>query len=141
MDLKFIAYTLCAIPLVQVVLALHAILLGAGGIIGFVKAQSKPSLIAGVASAAMLLVCLAVSILAPTIAELIAWVVSDILAAVFAIRLKKTKKFMPSGMMLFVCLILGTYYLVATVTPWLITRHQGANSSQAQSQSILFRRC
>ncbi|MCW5822240.1 MAG: TMEM14 family protein [Cyanobacteria bacterium TGS_CYA1] len=133
MDLNFIANTLCAVSVVQVILVLHAILLAAGGIMGFVKAQSKPSLIAGVASAAILLVCLGVSFLAPTTAELIAFVVSDILVAVFAMRLKKTKKFMPSGMMLFVCLFLGTYYLVAAVTPWIITRHQGANSSQAQS--------
>lgn len=71
-----------------------AILL-AGGIAGFVKAGSKPSLIAGVAFS-LAFVAWQMGWLGP------AWVADVLLVVllgVFAGRLAKTRKFMPAGLM------------------------------------------
>ncbi len=131
MDLNFVANYLCPVYIVQVALVSHAVLLGAGGIIGFVKAKSKPSLIAGVTSAILLLICFVGSFVAPTTAELGAFVISDLLVTVFAIRMSKTKKFMPSGMLMIICLVAGIYYLVAAITPWLVSNNQSQNQYQS----------
>jgi uncharacterized membrane protein (UPF0136 family) len=86
-------------------LLVFAALVAAGGVMGFVKAQSKPSLISGVVSAILLAVCFFVTNDHPNTGLLAGWVLTDLLFVVFAIRLAKTKKFMPSGMMLALCAI------------------------------------
>ncbi len=133
MDLNFVANYLCPVYIVQVALVSHAVLLGAGGIIGYVKAKSRPSFIAGVTSAILLFLCFVGSFVAPTTAELGAFVISDLLVAVFAIRMAKTKKFMPSGMLMVICLVASTYYLVAAITPWIVAKSQSQNPNQYQS--------
>lgn len=122
MSMDFIANQLCAIDVVRIVLIIQGVLLGLGGVMGFVKANSKPSLIAGVISAILIFTCLGFTFVAPTAAEFAAFIISDLLVTVFAIRLKKTKKFMPSGLMLAICLGAGTYYLIAAVTPMVMTK-------------------
>lgn len=71
----------------------------AGGIVGFVKAQSKPSLVAGLASGALLfgaagLVC-SERVVAGAI---LGGVVSLALVGRFAPAFAKTKKLMPAGL-------------------------------------------
>ena len=82
------------------VLWVYIVLLVAGGLIGFLKAKSKVSLIMSVTFAALLILCAA--------GIVFQYYVADILLAallvVFAIRLTKTKKFMPSGLMLILTL-------------------------------------
>ena len=78
-----------------IVLWIYIVLLVAGGVMGFVKAGSKPSLIASTVFAAALVLC-QLQILRP------AWVVDlllGLLVVVFIMRLVKTKKFMPAGLM------------------------------------------
>lgn len=78
-----------------IVLWIYIVLLVAGGVAGFVKAGSKPSLIAASVFAAALVLC-QLQVLRP------AWVVDlllGLLVVVFVIRLVKTKKFMPAGLM------------------------------------------
>lgn len=77
------------------VLWVYIVLLVVGGLIGFLKAGSKPSLIASVAFAALLSLC-ATGILNSLITDLLL----AALLIVFGMRLAKTKKFMPAGMML-----------------------------------------
>ena len=77
-----------------------AVLVLVGGIIGFKKANSKASLIAGIASSIMLGICFGLTLAFPLIGLIAAFVVSLCLDVVFGIRLHKTKKFMPAGMML-----------------------------------------
>ena len=77
------------------VLWVYIVLLVVGGLIGFLKAGSKPSLIASVAFAALLSLC-AAGILNSLITDLLL----AALLVVFGMRLAKTKKFMPAGMML-----------------------------------------
>lgn len=82
------------------ILWIYIVLLLVGGMIGFLKAGSKISLITSAVSAALLVLSAMPGILAPTFRRNLADVIMAALLVVFAIRLTKTKKFMPSGMML-----------------------------------------
>ena len=81
------------------VLWVYIVLLLVGGLIGFFKAQSKVSLISSLVFAAVL-VLTQTGIFNPTLARNLANVIMAALLVVFAVRLAKTKKFMPSGLML-----------------------------------------
>jgi uncharacterized membrane protein (UPF0136 family) len=82
------------------VLWIYIVLLLVGGLIGFYKGKSKVSLIMSSVFAALLILTLLHGILAPTFASNLANLILLMLLVVFAIRLAKTKKFMPSGLML-----------------------------------------
>jgi len=82
------------------VLWVYILLLLAGGLFGFLKAKSKISLITSTVSAAILALCAVRGVLDLRFAGIVANVVMILLIVVFAIRLTKTKKFMPSGLML-----------------------------------------
>src|SRR5437867_5054414 len=82
----------------------YAVLMLVGGVIGYRTAASRPSLIAGVLSAAVLLGAYAWSLSNPSRGFLLAAVVAVLLAANFGLRLAKTGNFMPSGMLLIVSL-------------------------------------
>ena len=81
------------------ILWIYIILLLAGGLFGFFKAGSKVSLITSAVAAAMLVLA-ATGLFAPTSDRRLADVIMAALLVVFAIRLAKTRKFMPSGLML-----------------------------------------
>jgi len=81
------------------VLWIYIVLLLVGGLIGFLKAGSKVSLISSSVFAAVL-VLTQTGIFEPTVAHNLVNVLLAALLVVFAIRLAKTKKFMPSGLML-----------------------------------------
>lgn len=78
----------------------YIILLVAGGMFGYFKAGSRPSLIASVVFAALLSLCAAPGILSPRLAASVTDLLLVALLVVFGLRLSKTKKFMPSGLML-----------------------------------------
>ena len=78
----------------------YGLLSGLGGIWGYLKSKSKPSLIAGCLSAILLLIAGAMQIQGASAGLAIAKIVVLLLAAVFTVRLVKTGKFMPSGIML-----------------------------------------
>jgi uncharacterized membrane protein (UPF0136 family) len=82
------------------VLWIYIILLVAGGLVGYLKAKSQVSLIMAASFAAALSLCAAHVISYPHFAE----VLLAALLVVFAVRLTKTKKFMPAGMMLAITL-------------------------------------
>jgi len=82
------------------ILWIYIVLLVVGGLIGFLKAKSKVSLIMAVVFAALLSLCAAHLVFYPYVANYLL----AALLVVFAIRLTKTKKFMPSGMMLILTL-------------------------------------
>ena len=83
------------------VLWIYIVLLVIGGLIGFLKAKSKVSLIMSVAFAAGLSLCAADVIFKAYVADILL----AALLVVFAMRLAKTKKFMPAGLMLLVTII------------------------------------
>ena len=82
------------------VLWTYIILLLAGGLVGFLRAGSKVSLITSAAFAAALVLCATPGIFDASFRTNLANVLMAALLVVFAIRLSKTKKFMPSGLML-----------------------------------------
>jgi uncharacterized membrane protein (UPF0136 family) len=82
------------------VLWIYVVLLLVGGLIGFLKAGSKVSLITSAVSAAILALTAIPGLFEPAFRTGVANVLMAALLIVFAIRLTKTKKFMPSGMLL-----------------------------------------
>ena len=84
------------------VLWAYIILLLVGGLIGFFKAKSKVSLITSAVFAAVLVLAVLPGIFQPAFARNLVNVILALLLVVFAVRLAKTKKFMPSGLMLVV---------------------------------------
>ena len=78
----------------------YIILLVVGGLIGFWKAKSQISLVMSVSFAAALSLCAAGIVFQPYVANILL----ALLMVVFAMRLVKTKKFMPSGLMLLLTL-------------------------------------
>jgi uncharacterized membrane protein (UPF0136 family) len=84
----------------EVILWIYIVLLVIGGLIGFLKAKSKISLIMSLAFAIVLGVCAVERLPVEW-----SWGILSFLALIFFIRLLKTKKFMPAGMMLLITLI------------------------------------
>lgn len=76
-----------------------------GGISGYIKAKSKVSLISGIVSGIALIVAAFVQLQSLPLGSTIAQVITLMLVVVFAIRLIKTHKFMPAGLMLILGII------------------------------------
>lgn len=83
------------------ILWIYIILLIIGGLIGFLKAKSKISLIMSACFAAALSLCAAHIIFRDYVADILLVA----LLVVFSMRLAKTKKFMPAGLMLVLTII------------------------------------
>jgi uncharacterized membrane protein (UPF0136 family) len=83
------------------VLWTYIVLLVIGGLIGFLKAKSQVSLIMSVAFAAALSLCAAGVIFQPYVADILL----AALLVVFGLRLVKTRKFMPAGLMLVITVL------------------------------------
>jgi uncharacterized membrane protein (UPF0136 family) len=83
------------------ILWIYIVLLVAGGLVGYFKAKSQVSLIMSAGFAAALSLCAAGIIFKEYVADILL----ATLLVVFAMRLAKTKKFMPSGLMLTVTLV------------------------------------
>lgn len=80
----------------ELILWIYIVLLVIGGVIGFVKAKSKPSLIAS----SIFAVALALVNLRIINVNHLADILLGLLIIVFALRYAKTKKFMPAGLMI-----------------------------------------
>lgn len=83
------------------VLWIYIVLLLVGGLIGFFKGKSQVSLVMSASFAAALVLCALGIIFKLYVADILL----ALLLVVFAMRLAKTKKFMPAGMMLVATLI------------------------------------
>jgi len=83
------------------ILWIYIVLLVIGGLIGFLKGKSKVSLIMSIAFAAALILCATGKVFQSNVADILL----AALLVVFAIRLAKTKKFMPAGLMLVVTIV------------------------------------
>src|SRR5207249_3505021 len=89
----------------NLVLWIYIVLLVIGGLIGFLKAKSKVSLIMSVTFAVLLILTAIPGLFTERAAGIIADIILAALLIVFTMRLAKTKKFMPSGMMLIVTIL------------------------------------
>jgi uncharacterized membrane protein (UPF0136 family) len=77
----------------------YGILAIVGGIIGYVQAKSKASLISGIISGLLLIIAGVMQLQGQGLGRILAIVVTIALIIVFAMRLAKTRKFMPAGLM------------------------------------------
>ena len=86
--------------LAKIILSIYGILMLGGGVMGYVKAHSKPSLIMGIISG--ILIFIGVYLLGTNVKAGMTLVtaVSALLTGVFFLRLLKTHAFMPAGMLL-----------------------------------------
>jgi uncharacterized membrane protein (UPF0136 family) len=92
-------------PLIgQVALGIYGVLLIAGGIVGYLKAGSRPSVIAGTISGLIAFAALGIST-RDVLGFRIGAVLAVLMLIVFDIRFFKTRKIMPSGLLAFLSLI------------------------------------
>jgi uncharacterized membrane protein (UPF0136 family) len=78
----------------------YGILTLVGGIAGYLKAKSQASLISGVVSGLLLIFAGTAQLMGQSWGLTLAAVISAVLVVVFILRLVKTKKFMPAGMLI-----------------------------------------
>ncbi len=95
--------------LAPILTLIYGILAIVGGAIGYKQAGSQASLISGLVSGLLLLIGAYLLFGGSLSGALLAGVVSSVLVIVFSIRLAKTRKFMPAGLMI----ILGVINLIA----------------------------
>ena len=86
----------------NIVLWIYIVLLVVGGLIGFLKAKSKISLYMSCGFAAALVLCAIPNFFDTKFRSGLANVLMSVLLVAFTLRLAKTKKFMPAGLMLLV---------------------------------------
>ena len=99
----------------QITLIVYALLVETGGIIGFLLKKSKPSLIAGAASGGVLIIAFALTFFNRQLGLWIGAVVSLLLCLVFVIRLARTRRFMPAGMLLILSVAAAAILLASVV--------------------------
>lgn len=89
----------------RITMLILCVLVAVGGIFGYLKAQSKASLISGVISGALLGAAYYVSGRNASQGMIMGAVICGLLCIVFGIRLKKTGKFMPAGLLLILSIV------------------------------------
>ena len=105
-----------ATNIAHITLAVYAALLAIGGVIGFVKARSHASLIAGLVSAIAALVALALSLAGYRWGVALGSILAIALFVFFGTRYARSRRMMPAGLMAIVSLIvLG---MMMAVTDW-----------------------
>ncbi|EKQ69487.1 small integral membrane protein [Leptolyngbyaceae cyanobacterium JSC-12] len=96
------------------VLLLYAVLVIAGGVMGYLKAQSQPSLISGLISGIALLIAWLIVLFQSYNAGMgLAICLAIALLIVFALRFWKTRKFMPAGLMASLSMVCGMIFAIA----------------------------
>jgi uncharacterized membrane protein (UPF0136 family) len=106
--------TFLVVAIAPWVLLLYAVLVIAGGVMGYVKARSKPSLISGLISGAALLIAWWISLAKSYSAGIgLAACLAIALLIVFGLRFRKTNKFMPAGLMAIVSLFCAIVFAIA----------------------------
>jgi uncharacterized membrane protein (UPF0136 family) len=101
------------IEIAQAALAIYGVLLIVGGVIGKVKANSSPSLFAGVVSGAIALTGFWQSLSDPAVGFLTGGLVGLLLTGIFMSRFVRTRIFMPAGLILLLSLVIGVLSMLA----------------------------
>ncbi|MFN6484519.1 MULTISPECIES: TMEM14 family protein [unclassified Nostoc] len=96
----------------------YGILALAGGVIGYIQATSRVSLISGSISGLLLIIAAFLQLQGQTWGSILAVLVTAVLVVFFAFRLAKTRKFMPAGLMT----ILGILALAVMVNQMVALR-------------------
>jgi uncharacterized membrane protein (UPF0136 family) len=103
----------------QVTLAIYGVLLAVGGLIGYFKAGSRPSLVAGMLSAVAAFAALGLSVGRGQLGTALGSLLAIVLFVLFGYRYAvKTGKFMPSGLLAVISLVvLGVMILTFDWSP------------------------
>ena len=83
----------------------YGILTLVGGIMGYIKAKSQASLISGLISGSLLIFAGTAQLMGQSWGLALAAAISAALVVVFILRLVKTRKFMPAGMLILASLV------------------------------------
>ena len=86
-----------------VTILVYGLIVAAGGVVGYLKAKSKMSLISGLVSGAALLATWFFIVSTPIKLQ-VATAIAAILLITFIIRFVRTQKFMPAGLMMLLSL-------------------------------------
>ncbi|XP_077240837.1 uncharacterized protein LOC143881576 [Tasmannia lanceolata] len=100
-----------AMSLSQKLTLIYAALVGAGGVMGYIKGGSQKSLASGGLSALLLLYVYSELPVRPTFASALGFGLSAALLTVMGSRFMKSKKLFPAGLVSFVSLIMAGGYL------------------------------
>lgn len=99
----------------QITLGIYGVLLAVGGLIGYFKAGSRPSLIAGLLSAVAAFGALGLTIGRSQLGPPLGLLLGLVLFVLFGYRYAaKTGKFMPSGLLAIVSLVVMVVMLLMT---------------------------
>jgi len=102
----------------RLTLVIYAALLGTGGVMGYLKAGSRPSLIAGLLSAAFALLCFGETLLDLRLGFWPGAALAASLLGMFGARFAKGRKFMPNGLMAIVsAVVLAVLVAQIALTP------------------------
>ena len=96
----------------QYVLGFYGVLLIVGGVMGYIKSQSKVSLFMGAITGGLCVGAAWLSLDQPEQGFTIGSLVAFLLAGVFINRLAKTRKLMPAGIVLGLSLIVGVLLMM-----------------------------
>jgi len=101
----------------QIVLLLYAVLLAVGGVFGYIKARSRPSLIAGIGSAVVAMAALGVAQWTPSFGLFLGAALAAALCVFFNFRYAGSapRKFMPSGLLALLSLLVAGHLIIAAV--------------------------
>lgn len=88
------------IDIAKVAMLVISTLVLAGGIVGFVKGKSKASLIAGLATSLLLDVSFGLTLSNERLGLIVGDAVMFVLFMIGSIRFRKTKRYMPGGLMM-----------------------------------------
>lgn len=101
---------------IVVLLSVYALLLAVGGLVGFLKAGSRPSLVAGLVSGALVAGCAAMAVVGQVLAgRTFGMTLALLLGVFFGYRYAIKPKFMPSGLMTVISLVV--LILLFFITP------------------------
>lgn len=95
-------------------LLLYALMVIGGGILGYVKVQSKASLISGLVSGVALLIAWVLTFQNYNTGMALAAGLAIALLIVFALRFRKTQKFMPAGLLASLSAVMAVVFAIAT---------------------------
>jgi len=84
----------------KIVLLIYGLLMLVGGYMGWAKAASKASLIAGVLSSVLIFLGTYLLGINAKVGQIVVTVVSGLLSLIFVMRFLKTQAFMPAGLLL-----------------------------------------
>jgi len=87
------------------IVLVYGLLVLAGGIMGYVKAKSLPSIIMGIIFGVFIIWSSTIMYKGDPLGTYLSLAASLILAAFFAMRFRVTKKFMPAGLMIILSVI------------------------------------